>query len=491
MQSALTHSEQSTTRKRPFVRPWALATPIAVLLVCLPMLRPLRQPGRASDDEQLRLATIAALVQHRTDPSSLAERLAVNTRLFILPSHVISVDQRIYSDQPPMLAFLLSGPALILDWLGYPLRENSVLAPYLLTLLGATLPVAAAAGLVYRMGRIFELRRQWRTALAAAVVFGTGLISYAVVLNPHVPAAVLVLASAACLIHLAASPNPSRGGAWLILAGFFAALAATIDFSAIVFLILLLVAVPAMRLPTALRIGGMILYLFGATPPILLYATLTIPLTGNLLPGSMHPELAVHRRTVVEEPAIDAASDIAVANSPTADDDMDPNPPPPSVWQKIERGFTSFVGTLLGEHGLFVHFPVVILGFAGMFAVMHRHWPSTTKILAADSAVAAIFGVIVFCATRYGSANADFANRWLIVFLPFLLFWAGAWLRRPHTAPIWSLAAILLTFSVLVSLIGATDPMPVGGYSKYTAVSALRDLFKSSPQLQGTALADR
>ncbi|MGD0388419.1 MAG: hypothetical protein ABSC42_05630 [Tepidisphaeraceae bacterium] len=490
MQSALTHSDQST--RKPFVRPWALATPIAVLLVCLPMLRPLRQPGRASDDEQLRLASIAALVQHSTDPGPLAERLAINTRLFILPSHVISVEQRIYSDQPPMLAFLLSGPALILDWMGYPLRENSVLAPYLLTLLGVTLPVAAAAGLIYRMGRIFELRRQWRTALAAAVVFGTGLISYAVVLNPHVPAAVLVLASAACLIHLAASPNPSHGGGWLILAGFYAALAATIDFSAIVFLLLLLVAVPAMRLPTALRIGGIILYLFGATPPILLHATLTIPLTGNLLPGSMHPELTVHRRLVIEEPAIDATSDLAVASSSTiADDDMDANPPPPSIGQKIERGFISFAGTLLGEHGLLVHFPVVVLGFAGMFAVMHRHWPTTTKILAADSAIAAIIGVIIFCATRYGSSSAGFANRWLIVFLPFLLFWAGAWLRRPHSAPIWSLAAILLTFSVLVSLIGATDPMPVGGYSKYTAVSALRDFFKSSPQLQGTALADR
>jgi hypothetical protein len=422
----------------------------------------------------------------------LADRLAINTRLFILPSHVISVDHRLYSEQPPMLAFLLSGPALILDWIGYPLRENSVLAPYLLTLLGVTLPVAGAAGLIYRMGRIFELRRPWRTALAAAAVFGTGLISYAVVLNPHVPAAVLVLASAACLVHLASSPSPSRGGGWIILAGFCAALAATIDLSAIVFLLLLLVAVPAMRLPPALRIGGILLYLFGAVPPILLYATLTVPLTGNLLPGSMHPELAVHRRVVIEQPAIDATSDVADPSpSADSDDDADAVPAPPSLWQKFQHGFTSFAGTLLGEHGLLVHFPVVILGFAGMFAVMHRHWPVTTKILAADSAIAMIIGVIAFCATRYGSASADFANRWLIVFLPFLLFWAGAWLRRPHSTPIWTLAAILLTFSVLVSLVGATDPMPVGGYSKYTAVSALKDLFKSSPQLQGTTLADR
>ncbi len=477
---------------RPYVRPWALATPIVVLLFCLPLLRPLRHPGQAGGDEQLRLATISALVEHRADSGLLAERLAIDTRQFIPSSHVIAANGRLFSDQPPMLAFLLSGPALILFWMGYRLQENSVLAPYLLTLLGATLPVAGAAGLVYRMGRIFELRRPWRTALAAAVVFGTGLISYAVVLNPHVPAAVLVLAAAGCLVHIVGSENPSRGGAWIVLAGFCAALAATIDLSASVFLVLLMAVIPAIRLPTALRIGGIILFLLGATPPILLHATLTVPVTGNLLPGEMHPELAIHRRILIDEPAIDAAPD-GPDRYQAADlaDDPDANPPPPTFWQKIGRGIGSFAWALIGEHGLLVHFPVVILGVAGMFAVMHRHWPLTTKILAADSAIAAMIGLIGFSASRYGPATAAFGNRWLIVFLPLLFFWAGAWLRRPHRAPAWAIAGLLLTFSILVSLIGATDPMPAGGYSRYTAASALRDLVNSPPPVLHTALADR
>jgi hypothetical protein len=342
------------------------------------------------------------------------------------------------------------------------------------------------------MGRIFELRRQWRTALAAAVVFGTGLISYAVVLNAHVPAAVLVLAAAGCLVHIIGSETPARGGAWIVLAGFCAALAATIDLSASIFLILLLAVIPALRLPATLRVGGIILFLFGATPPILLHASLTIPLTGNLLPGEMHPELAIHRRMLIDEPAIDASPDSFDAYQP-ADlaDDPDANPPPPTLWQRIVHNITSFTWTLVGEHGLLVHFPVVILGVAGMFAVMHRHWPLTIKILAADSAIAAIIGIVGFSISRYGPATAAFGNRWLIVFLPLLFFWAGAWLRRPHSAPAWAIAAILLAFSVLVSLVGATDPMPAGGYSKYTAISALRDLVNSPPQVVHTALADR
>jgi hypothetical protein len=47
-------------RHRPVVRPWAMAAPILVLVIALPMLRPLRHPANLSDDEALRLATIWA-----------------------------------------------------------------------------------------------------------------------------------------------------------------------------------------------------------------------------------------------------------------------------------------------------------------------------------------------------------------------------------------------------------------------------------------------
>src|SRR5260370_1257356 len=79
---------------------------------------------------------------------------------------------------------------------------------------GATLPVAGAAGLIYRMGRLFELKRPLRTALAAIVVFGSGLISYAVVLNSHAPAAALVLCACGCIVHVLASKKQPRIGLW-------------------------------------------------------------------------------------------------------------------------------------------------------------------------------------------------------------------------------------------------------------------------------------
>jgi len=66
-----------------------------------------------------------------------------------------------------------------------------------------------------------------------------------------------------------------------------------------------------------------------------------------------------------------------------------------------------------------------------------------------------------------------FANRWFVAFLPLVLFWLGAWLRLRHRVVTWVFGALLLIFSVGVSLVGATDPLPRGGYDRYTAREAM------------------
>src|SRR5450432_2646743 len=96
---------------RPYVRPLPLATPIADLLICLPLFRPLRHPGQAGVDEQLRLLSISAMVEHAgTLDASLGSRLAIPQGLVPRSPHVIRLNSHDYSDQMPMLAFLLSGP---------------------------------------------------------------------------------------------------------------------------------------------------------------------------------------------------------------------------------------------------------------------------------------------------------------------------------------------------------------------------------------------
>src|SRR3954468_20714652 len=268
----------SSRERPPMVRPWGLAAPILVLVVCLPMLRPLRHTTDISENERSRLASIEAIVEKHT--------LAIDGPLYFQPTSNVTTGtggpERHYSAQPPVMAALLAGPYWLMHKLHLSFDSNPALSTYLLTLIAVTLPVAGSAGLVYRMGRLFELKRPWRMVLAIAAVFASGLVSYATVLNSHAPAAFFVLGACACFFHAGLTKEVVRSYAWLGLAGLCAALAATIDMAAVVYLILLIGIILVMRWPATSRFSGLIWYIGGAVGPILLHAWLTVPITGDM-----------------------------------------------------------------------------------------------------------------------------------------------------------------------------------------------------------------
>src|SRR5205823_5626355 len=216
-------------------------------------------------------------------------------------------------------------------------------------------------------------KRPWRMTLAIAAVFASGLVSYATVLNSHAPAAFFVLGACACFFHAGLTKEVVRSYAWLGLAGLCAALAATIDMGATVYLVLLIAIILAMRWSLTSRLSGLIWYIAGAVGPVLLHAWLTVPITGDMRPGFLHAELRAA--------------------------------PPPVVAREQDEGdqltYTQTVALhladgLLGPHGLLSHFPIVLFGIGGIGAVLHRHWPFPTKVLALVSLSAAILIVIAY-----------------------------------------------------------------------------------------------
>ena len=459
-----------TPQKR--VRPWALAGPILILLFCLPLLRPLRHPDPRdiSDNESARLATVQAIVERRS--------LVIDDSQFHVPrSNLIFVGSDRYAAQPATMALLLSGAYWVMTKLGIDFASHGPTAMYVLTLLGVTIPVAASAGLVYRMARIFELGRPWRMGLGLACVFGTGLISYATVLNAHAPAAVLVLCAAACLIHVLRSPFPRQNAPWLMVAGFCAALAAAIDPPAILFLALFIPVIFALRWPIRLRVAGFALYAIGLSGPLALHSALTVPVTGDLLPPPYHAEL----RAVAPLPKLAPAPPIM------PDDDLDDYQV--SIWSRVGDGIGRCLMALIGEHGLLSHFPILLVGVLGTAMIMHRHWPSPTKVLAAASMAGSAAIILIFALAKTDWHDAMFAARWFIVFSPLAMFWAGAWLRKSHRPQSWVLMGVTLAFSVIVSSIGATGAWPHDGFDRWTVVGAVKNLV--SQDTTNDALAGR
>jgi hypothetical protein len=471
---------------RPLVRPWALSAPILVLVVALPLLRPLRHPDMngISDDEAARLATVSAVVENHT---LALEQIDVGPGNPMPRQGLIEHGRHLYSEQPPAMALLLAGPYWVLTRFHLTLRSSPVLVPYLLTLIGVTLPVALAAGFLYKMGRIFELRRPWRAALAAAVVFGSGLISYSVVLNPHALAAALLLAGAAGLVYVSNSRRPGRSVGWLTASGACAGLAAAIDLPAAVFPLPMVLVILTMRWPRIRRGAGVALFLAGVLVPVYLTAAVNHLVTGDWKPAVLHQELAISGPYDRLNPQILEQAIPAAAVTPMLDGPDDDNAP--SAWQ-ADLTFIKRIGAcLLGGHGLLSHFPVLLVAILGVGAVMHRNWPATTKMLASITGGGAAAVVISYALISADNRAAMFANQWFVVFLPLMLFWSGAWLRRQHHPLVWTAAGTLLAFSVVVSLIGATDPLPRDGYDHYSAADAAHRLITPQPAINPLASA--
>jgi hypothetical protein len=333
---------------------------------------------------------------------------------------------------------------------------------YLLTLLGVTLPVALSAGAIYRMGRLFELRRPWRMTLAVACVFGSGLVSYATVLNANAPAAALLIGACASLFHAAITHYRSRAMWWLILAGFSASLAGVIDLGAMIFLLLLSLVILGFSWQRRARMCGIGWYALGAVPPLVLHVVLMMP--GSLIPGFVrHPQShpatppSVLLPSVIEE-----------------DEELQSDARPGAVSVTIVR----LVDGLLGPHGLIVHFPIVILGVGGIGAVFMRNWPRATKALAAACLASAALIVLTYSIADVDWYQPMFCARWFIVFTPMLVYWCGPFLRRPHTPGTWATAATLLAISILISLLGATAPIVAARPGQYTAWAAAKQLFR-------------
>ncbi|MGH7179954.1 MAG: hypothetical protein ACREJC_21435, partial [Tepidisphaeraceae bacterium] len=343
------------------VRPWAMLAPVAVLVLCVPMLRPLRHPDSIAHDEALRLATLASLAR--------GDGLALDASRLTDHSGTVLVNGELYSRQPPMLALLLTPGAKILRAMGIGRDQGGALYEYVLTLLATTLPVAGAAGLLYRMNRLFELPRPWRAGLALATVASSGLLTYAVVLNPEAPAAVLLICAAACLIHVIISKLPRRGLLWMFIAGVCAALAATLNPPGALLSVLFIIVILTMPFSMSRRLAGVALFLLGAVAPIALHVAWTVPVRGTWVP---------HWAAPVNPPVIRVAPP---ATQPT---DFEPEDATSTRRLVITVAYMQWLlAAAIGPHGILVHFPVVLVGLAGVGAVMHRHWPLSVKSLAA------------------------------------------------------------------------------------------------------------
>lgn len=480
MRKAILNSLRSYLQ-RPLVRPWALTGPVIILLICLPALRPLRQPDPAlwSNQEQLLAATVHALVDHHT--------LAIDDSVFGDNPAAAVHQQQHYSPYPPMYALLLAPIYLLMRTQGLDYSRDLIFCQYLLTIAGAALPVAMSMGLLYRLGRMFEIRRSLRTSLGLAGIIGGGLIAYGVVLNRQAPAAMFLLAAISCISHLAVARHPPKHLIMAALGGFCAAMAAAIDPPAMMLGILVITAILAMRWGAAIKVGAISLYLLGAAA-VMVPNGLLLEATGQ----SAWRMLSIQQPTVMPESPILVRLPHAQASFlETYDEDADVQPSwVRVVWNRLADFLGRALESLVGEHGALSHYPVLIVGILGAIWVLHRNWTTATKCMAIATLLAAGL-LLVAQAFEPPDRPQSYGAPWLTSTTPLLMLWAGAWLKHRHRPQSWVMAAIVLVFSVVVGLVGMSDPTPRGGYRGYSFVQAASRLIGSDePRERSTDFGD-
>ena len=430
-------------------RPWALLTPILVLLVALPLLRPLRSPGGAAPAEAMLLDTVRSLSTRGSlalDPIKWANQ----------PGTVRASNGRVYPDRPPTFAVLLAGPAWAMRKAGLKFDNDESLVAYLLTLIGTTIPVAVGASVFYRMGRLFELSRPQRAVLASLVAFGSGWISYATVLNPHAPAAAALMCACACLLWLAAAKRSIQALPICLLSGLLCATAAATSPWTLPLVLPLPLVLFAMQIPKRQKVVGFLLMTIGAAPLAWTHVAWSLDAYGSVLaPGSVS--------VVTEIVRPDAA---AVAATSDGFDDAE-------AAGRTRLAIDSLFTVTLGSHGLLSHFPLAIVGLVGLSLVLRKHWPMHAKMLAGITLAGGLVVVALVALRPSGVGGWMFAVVWFVAFAPLLTFWSGAVMRRDLTSRQWWAVAGACVASVVVSLAGALDPLPRRPYTQHTAIGAI------------------
>lgn len=452
--------------QRPLVRPWALTGPVVILLICLPLLRPLRQPdpNRWSNQEQMIAATAQAIVEQHS--------LQLDKSVFQDSPVVIHRNGHIYSPFSPVLPILLAPIYAILHRQGLTYADDLIFVQYLMTLFGATLPLAICAGLLYRLGRMFEIRRSLRVGLSLTCILGTGLICFGLALNRYAPAAMLLMMAVSAMSHLIVTRHPHRDLGFALFAGLVVTLGACIDAPVAVFAALLPTIFLAMRWSSALRLGAIAMYVLGAAIPLL--ASEALARAGAAPPAFVDATRMVSNS--VQSRPIGPTDRI----SPDLDDESDSDTGAIEVlWARVSGWIGRALEGLVGAHGILSHYPVLVVGLLGATWILHRNWTNATKMLASVTLAGSALLILIFCAA--GPRPMGYGAPWFVAVAPVLMLWAGAWLKRPHRTQSWIMVGIILSVSLITASIGMSNPMPRYGYTGYSLGQATMRLLRTNP----------
>lgn len=330
----------------------------------------------------------------------------------------IVLDGRVLSTKPPLLPLAMTGEYIVLRGvLGWDLQNPDDWKPVIQSMIVLLIALPYAIGLVFfaRLLRLLIADPVRRWLPLAALAFATQLPGFATQINNHSPAI------AGLMVALYLSIGLSTGKlapAWyrFFAFGVAGALVFTLDMPLTIFIaaagLFLLWKFPK---PAALWVGA------GMLPLLALHFGVMMYVTGSPLPVQMHKELYLFEASAWRNPGgLDAL------NEP--------------------KGTYLFHMTF-GRFGIFLLYPILLLGLLGCLFAMRRDMARWRPYY-----LAGVFCMLVLLAyyvqgtNNYGGAAYGF--RWGMGAMPVLLLMGIPVFKRIQKPWAWGAVALLLAVSL-------------------------------------------
>jgi len=382
-------------------------------------------------NDRSRIATVESLVERGT--------FIIDNSIYSWTGDKIYVNGHFYSDKPPVLSFLAAGPYFLMSKLGLTFYNNEGVVYYLLTLICVGIPAALTVHFFHKSLKLVRVRRDIDQKLTIAFGFCTLFLPWSTTFNNHVPATAL------CFISFYFLLKNRIQASWktTFLAGFLAALGATIDIVAgslffVAFLICLVWNRSKMSNVAAFLVGGLL--------PFLLHCALNIQITGGILPAQFVPEY-------FEYPG-----------SPWSRENLSGYLSHPNLQSLLNYAAHS----LFGSSGFFSYNPVLLFYFPALPLALRRLRKEGVMILLVT---AIVLGFYILKTDNYGGWS--YSIRWWIPLIPFFLFFSSFYWERQKSLRIFYVALVV---SLVISAIGIINPWTNMGLGPVPVVNNIRSL---------------
>jgi len=325
---------------------------------------------------------------------------------------------RMISSKPPVMPLVMTGIYVIAHPLtGWGLESSHDIDRLLVLMTILLVSCSFLVTLVFFLKTLslFELQYKAELYLIMALALGTQVAGYSITINNHVPAAgalMLAIYLALGLIFDKHAPSIWR----FLLFGFAGALVPTIDMPAGIYVAALGCALLA-KFPKHTLLWSVC----GGALPLLVHFGATYAVTGSFLPVQMRDATYMYESAYWRHPlGIDALSE------------------PKLVY---------LFHTTFGRCGVFLLFPVLILGLIG-FVMGARSTSKPMRRLTMGCLACFLLLVAYYVRSTHNYGGESYGFRWYIASMPVLLLVAIPVVTRISTRWQWGIALLLLTVSM-------------------------------------------